>query len=389
MEAVGQLAAGVAHDFNNLLTIIHGHTSIRLRSDNLDRKVADSLAAVQQASERAADLTRQLLAFSRKQVLEKGTLCLAAAITNVSAMLMRLIPENIHLHFEHAASRPSIYGDRCNIEQVLLNLVVNARDAMPRGGDIFVATELVEITAAHARRNTDARAGQFVCLQVRDTGVGMEETVLRQIFVPFFTTKQAGKGTGMGLATVHGIVKQHDGWIEVTSSTGAGSTFRVYFPLSAPAVETAPATWRSLPTQSIANFTVLLVEDDGDVRALARHVLEESELRVIEAPDGPTALLLWEKHRNEIDLLLTDMVMPGGLTGADLADRILAERPTLPVVYSSGYSVALFSEDRNFRKDVNYLPKPYLSRDLVAIITTALAKRTETTPAPALQTEAA
>jgi two-component system, cell cycle sensor histidine kinase and response regulator CckA len=379
MEAVGQLAAGVAHDFNNLLTVIHGHTSVRLRSTNLDRKVADSLAAVQQAAERAADLTRQLLAFSRKQVMEKGSLCLSSTITNVSAMLTRLIPESIHLRFEHTSNRPTIHGDRCSIEQVLLNLVVNARDAMPRGGDIIVSTEIVEVEASHLKRVPEARLGKFACLQVADSGVGMDDTVLRQIFIPFFTTKQAGCGTGMGLATVHGIVKQHDGWIEVTSSPGAGSTFRVYFPVSIPVIETHTIL-RSVPTESVAGHTVLLVEDDSDVRSLARHILEECQLRVIEAPNGPAALDLWKVHREEIDLLLTDMVMPGGLTGADVADRLLAERPTLPVIYSSGYSVELFSEDRQFRKDVNYLPKPYLARDLMAIVIHALAARNGSAP---------
>lgn len=371
MEAVGHLAAGVAHDFNNLLTVIQGHTSIRLRNANLDRKVADSLAAVQQAAERAADLTRQLLAFSRQQVMEKGNLCLAAVVTNISAMLTRLIPAHIHLHFEHAPGRPSIQGDRCNIEQVLLNLVVNARDAMPRGGDIFVSTGIADVDIAHVRRVPEARPGRYALLQVRDTGVGIHEKVIRQIFEPFFTTKEPGQGTGMGLATVQGIVQQHDGWIEVQSALGSGTTFLVYFPLGESAVEADPVL-RTMPTGAIAGHTVLLAEDDSDVRSVARNVLEESNLRVIEAPDGPTALALWRQHRDEIDILLTDMVMPGGLSGADLADRILAERPDLPVIFCSGYSVTLFNEDRHFQVDVNYLPKPYLASELVAIVTTAL-----------------
>lgn len=376
MEAVGHLAAGVAHDFNNILTVIHGHTSLRLQSANLDRKVADSLAAVQQAAERAADLTRQLLAFSRKQVMEKRNLCLAGVISNISAMLTRLIPESIHLHFAHATEQPSVFGDRCHIEQVLLNLVVNARDAMPAGGDIFVSTEIAEIDRAHLRRTPEARVGRFACLQVRDTGKGMDQVVLRQIFEPFFTTKEIGKGTGMGLATVHGIVKQHDGWIEVMSAPGLGTTFRVYFPLSAPSV-TVSTPPRLSSVGPFESHTILLVEDDGDVRALTRHILEEASLRVIEAPDGPTALKRWQEHRDEIDLLITDMVMPGGLSGVDLADRIRAERPELPVVFSSGYSVTLFSDDRQFHKDLNYLPKPFLAYELISIISTALAGKTE------------
>lgn len=385
MEAVGHLAAGVAHDFNNLLTVIHGHTSLRLRSTNLDRKVADSLAAVQQAADRAADLTRQLLAFSRKQVMEKRALCLNAVITNISAMLGRLIPESIHLHVTNSAERSSIFGDRCNIEQVLLNLVVNARDAMPRGGDIYVSTDVLDITVGHLRRVPEARAGQFVCLEVRDTGEGISPAVLDQIFDPFFTTKEAGKGTGMGLATVHGIVQQHDGWIEVASTPGSGTTFRIHLPLSTVPVETID-TKPVLPPVSLGGRTVLLVEDDSDVRALAKHVLEESDVRVIEAADGPSALVQWARHRAEIDLLLTDMVMPGGMTGADLADRILADRPGLPVIYSSGYSVTLFSNDRQFRQDLNYLPKPYLSSDLISFVAKSLAGCAKSAP---LQIEAA
>ena len=376
MEAVGHLAAGVAHDFNNLLTVIHGHSSLRLRTVGLDRKVADSLAAVQQAAERASDLTRQLLAFSRKQVMEKGGLQLDTVITNISAMLARLIPESIQIRFAHHGERPSIHGDRCNIEQILLNLVVNARDAMPRGGEIFVATEVVDLDPAHVRRAPEARVGRFVRLQVRDTGVGMDEATQRRIFEPFFTTKEKGKGTGMGLATVHGIVKQHDGWLEVASSPGSGTTFSVFLPQTE-ATPDAPAVLPHPATEPLHDSTILLAEDDGDVRTLVRAVLEEAGLRVIEAADGPAAFALWQQHRGQIDLLLTDMVMPGGMSGADLADRILAEEPGLPVIYSSGYSVNLFSEDRHIRKDINYLPKPYLARELIAIVSVALAASSE------------
>jgi CheY-like chemotaxis protein len=203
---------------------------------------------------------------------------------------------------------------------------------------------------------------------------------MRQIFEPFFTTKEAGKGTGMGLATVHGIVKQHDGWIEVLSAIGVGTTFRVYFPTAAPAVEALPEQTNPAPADPVGGHTVLLAEDDSGVRDVARIVLEEAGLRVLEACDGPSAFALWQKHHAEIDLLLTDMVMPGGYSGADLANRILAQCPDLPVIYSSGYSVTLFGEDRKFQKDVNYLPKPYVARELVAIVGQALTGQTSAQP---------
>jgi CheY-like chemotaxis protein len=293
-------------------------------------------------------------------------------------MLTRLIPESINLHFTYTPEQLSIFGDRCNIEQVLLNLVVNARDAMPRGGDIFVSTEIAEINRAHIRRSPEARLGRFACLQVRDTGEGMEESVLNQIFEPFFTTKEVGKGTGMGLATVHGIVQQHDGWIEVASTPGVGTNFRVYFPLSTESTS-APSVRRAPSIAPLGDHTILLVEDDGDVRALARHILEEASLRVIEAPDGPSALACWRQHRGEIDLLITDMVMPGGLSGSDLADQIHAESPDLPVVFTSGYSVGLFENDGKFCKEVNYLPKPFLAHELISIVATALGGNNEQT----------
>jgi CheY-like chemotaxis protein len=218
----------------------------------------------------------------------------------------------------------------------------------------------------------------------------MNPEVLRQIFDPFFTTKETGRGTGMGLATVYGIVQQHDGWIEVSSAPDDGTTFRIHLPLCAPpAVEVIDAD-PLLPLAStlaaIDGCTVLLAEDDADVRALARYVLEEANLHVIEAANGPLALALWEKHRGEIDLLLTDMVMPGGMTGADLADRILIEEPELPVIFSSGYSVTLFNDDRRFRKGLNYLPKPYLSSELIALVAKTLAAKVTSAP---VQTEAA
>ena len=373
MEAVGHLAAGVAHDFNNLLTVIHGNISLELHEANLAPGLTESLCAVQDAAARAAELTRQLLAFSRKQIMEMAQLCLSKVVNNFTGMLTRLIPENIAVHYLHEESGDTFLGDRCNIEQVLLNLIVNARDAMPNGGLIFVSTAVVDIDATYVRQKSEARVGRFVCLQVRDTGTGISSETLRRIFEPFFTTKETGKGTGMGLATVHGIVKQHNGWIDVSSTPGNGTTFRVHLPQAAPDV---PKLSSPSPTLKIdlSGRTILLAEDDASLRGLARRVFAASGLRLLEARDGHAALALWKEHRKEIDLLLTDMIMPGSLSGSELADQVLGDRPELPVIYCSGYSEDLFNDNREFNRGVNYLPKPYLPVELLRIVSAALVK---------------
>ena len=246
MEAIGHLAAGVAHDLNNIITVVSGHTSLQLAKAQLDSDVAWSLRQVQGAGERAAALTRQLLAFSRKQVMEKKVVSLSAVIQNVASMLRRLIPENLALTFEHQPELPLIHADVCNLEQIIVNLVVNARDAMSADGRITVCTAAVEVTAAQATRSPEARPGHFARLTVTDTGEGMSPETLAHIFEPFFTTKPVGKGTGMGLATVLGIIQQHEGWIEAESQLGQGTTFRIYLPVTdrAGVAEAAPVAAR-------------------------------------------------------------------------------------------------------------------------------------------------
>ena len=380
MEAIGHLAAGVAHDLNNLLTVVGGHTSLQLAKATLDSDVAWSLRQVQGAGERAAALTRQLLAFSRKQVMEKKVVSLCDVIQNVASMLRRLIPETIALTFDHPPALPPIYADVCNLEQIIVNLVVNARDAMPGGGSIAVRTDAAEVTAAQAARSPEARAGHFTRLTVTDTGEGMSRETLAHIFEPFFTTKPVGKGTGMGLATVIGIIQQHEGWIEVESQPGRGTTFLIYLPATERA-ETIVAAPVAGPQRDGANNMILLVEDDTDVRALARCVLEDSGYRVIEAADGNLAIAAWREFTGRIDLLLTDMVMPGGLSGSDVADRFSAERPGSSILFSSGYSTDLFSGELNPRVGYNYLPKPYLARQLTDAVAQALAGATAPEPA--------
>jgi PAS domain S-box-containing protein len=372
LEAIGHLAAGVAHDLNNILTVVEGHTSLQLAKTQLDADVAWSLQQVQSAGQRAAALTRQLLAFGRKQIMLKRAVSLGTVIGDIASMLRRLIPEHIDITFGHEPDVPLIFADICNLEQIIVNLVVNARDAMPRGGTLAIRTDLAEVSPAQAARSQGGRPGHFVRLTVRDSGEGMSPETLARIFEPFFTTKEVGKGSGMGLATVLGIIQQHEGWIDAESQLGLGTVFRIYFPatqLTAPIEEAAPA---AAPQRDGSNDTILLVEDDADVRSLARCVLEEAGYHVMEAEDGHHAIAAWQSYSGRIDLLLTDMVMPGGLSGSDVAQRFSSDRPDSKVIFSSGYSEQLFGKELGLREGVTYLPKPYLARQLTDAVARAL-----------------
>ncbi|MDR3402765.1 MAG: response regulator [Chthoniobacter sp.] len=378
MEAIGQLAAGVAHDFNNLLTIIQGHASLQLTLPGHDEDSIDSLQQIALASERAADLTRQLLAFSRRQVMRPRVLSLNTLIRDLTTMLRRLIGENVELSCEMAEDLPPIWADQTGLEQVIMNLTLNARDAMPKGGRITITTSAASVTIADTEKNPEARAGDFTLLTVTDTGTGMDAATRSRIFEPFFTTKETHKGTGMGLATVYGITKQHEGWIEVATEIGKGSQFRVFFPVTDRAAEPLPIDQHSAaPTGS--ESTILIVEDDEAVRSLVREVLDHSGYRVFEAEHGEAALEIWKEHSEEIDLLLTDMVMPGSVNGLELSQRLLAEQPDLKVIYTSGYSAELFGSDVRLEDGRNYLPKPYLSAKLTTILHRALHPEEEET----------
>jgi nitrogen-specific signal transduction histidine kinase/ActR/RegA family two-component response regulator len=372
MEAVGQLAAGVAHDFNNVLTIIQGHASLYMMEPGGDPEVVDSFSHIATAAERAARLTRQLLAFSRKQVMKPKQLELNGLVRQISTVLPRLIGEHIRLVTDLTSDLPAIFADDCNMEQIVLNLSVNARDAMPAGGTITIRTEAVEVTEDHLGEVPEATLGNFVRLSISDTGTGMDEKTRAHIFEPFFTTKDIGKGTGMGLATVYGIVKQHDGWIEVKSEAGKGSTFEIYLPVSTGnhQVERLDVTLYSGPAG--AGRTVLVVEDDPGVRFLVKDILLQNEYQVIEAEDGKEALEIAEKGIDDVALLLTDMVMPKGVSGRELAQRLLKKRPELKVIYTSGYSPDLFDPSLVLIEGVNYLPKPYNSDALAGILRGAL-----------------
>jgi two-component system cell cycle sensor histidine kinase/response regulator CckA len=306
----------------------------------------------------------------------------------VSAMLERILGEDIALEVKGKENLPLISADAAMLELILINLACNSRDAMPKGGTLRISTSAVEISAAYAQQRPEARTGQHVCLTVTDTGCGMRPETLRRVFEPFFTTKEVGKGTGLGLATVYGIVDQHHGWIEVTSEVGVGTTFKIYLPEAEPSeisgvsqpaeplLEQPPAT-----QSQCGHETILLVEDEMALRELARIVLEDYNYRILEAGSGVQALKVWEEHKNEIDMLLTDMVMPEGMTGRDLAERLQAEKPKLKVLYSSGYSPDVVGGYFKLPENSRFLAKPYqppiLAQAVRECLDNATARKTE------------
>ena len=357
MESVGQLAAGLAHDFNNVLTIIQGHAGLMLSDSGLDSLLGESAKQILLAAERASNMTRQLLLFSRKQTMQPQLLDLNDLISNISKMLRSLLGEPVSLRRNTVPDLPSIYADPGMIEQVLVNLAVNARDAMPKGGTLTLSTFVADLDDDHVRAKPEARKGCFVGLAVSDSGYGMDASTLPRIFEPFFTTKEVGKGTGLGLSTVYAIVRQHQGWIEVESQVGQGTTFTIYLPPSSKAHAERGA---NLPERAAGgDETILLVEDDLALRELVRDVLRKRGYTVLEAASGVQALRLWRTERDRIDLLLTDMMLPEGISGGELAQNVLAEKPAVKVIYSSGYSLDSLGSDSILLEESNYLQKPY------------------------------
>jgi PAS domain S-box-containing protein len=366
LEAVGQFAAGVAHDFNNMLTVIQGHVSMRLAANNLEKEVTDSLNQVSLAAERAAALTRQLLTFSRKQVVQPEVLDVNAIVGNLHDMLRRLIGEHIDLRCEFAEGLPAIHADQSNVEQIVVNLVVNARDSMPQGGHLVIRTEAVELGKAHIATHPKARPGRFVCLTLSDTGCGMDAETLNHIFEPFFTTKEVGKGSGLGLATVYGIVAQQEGWIEVTSVVGKGTDLKIYLP--ACEAQIGPEAGNEDTELRGGDETILVVEDETAVRNIMTHVLRHHGYRVFEAADGPEAIDMWSEKSGEVDLLVTDIVMPNGLKGNALADQFRAEKAGLKVIFSSGYSSEFGTEASPLDDSFSFLEKPYKPEVLIRAV---------------------
>jgi PAS domain S-box-containing protein len=357
MEAVGQLAGGVAHDFNNMLTVILMQVALASEEGGASAESLASLKEIRLAAERAADLTRQLLLFSRKQVMQPRDLDLNQIVGSLAKMLERIIGEDVALELRVAAEPLVLRIDSGMIGQVLMNLAVNARDAMPDGGRLLIETAVMEVDQAQACLHPGALPGHYAALSVSDTGTGIAPEVLPRIFDPFFTTKAPGKGTGLGLATVFGIVEQHGGWIQVSSRLGQGTSFRIFLPLSAASAPEAGVD-SAKPGPQRGTERILLVEDDDAVRRLTRTILERSGYRVLEAGSGVDALKVWPGYRDEVGLLLTDLMLPGGIGGQELARKLLEDRRDLKVIFTSGYSADIAGRALTLREGESFLQKP-------------------------------
>jgi PAS domain S-box-containing protein len=367
MESVGQLAGGIAHDFNNLLTVINGHASLIMTGEKLGPKTAESIKEIAEAGKRASALTRQLMAFSRKQDLVLQTLDLNGIVNNITKMLRRILGEDVALHVSFAPDLPPIKADLGMVEQVLLNLAVNSRDAMPRGGQLQIATACVTLDAAAARQHAEAAPGRFVRLTFADTGCGIAPENLGRIFEPFFTTKELDRGTGLGLATVYGIIKQHRGWIDVASRVGEGTAFSIYFPASSEKSGTLPA---SAGEQNVmgGTETILVVEDEAPLLKLMHHILESYGYKVLESRNGRSALEIWEEQKARIDLLLTDLILPDGMAGPELARVLQQAKPALKVLYTSGYNTERLAKEFPPGAKVNFVQKPFHARKLAEVV---------------------
>jgi PAS domain S-box-containing protein len=363
MEAVGRLAGGVAHDFNNLLTAILGFAAMLLEDLPPDDPNRSAIVEIQRAGQSAAALTKQLLAFSRLQILNPEVLDLNAVVRRIDALLQRVIGEDIDLVLRLAPRLDHISADAGQIEQVIMNLAINARDAMPTGGMLTIETATVELDRAHVVRHPGSRDGRHVMLAITDNGVGMTREVQAQIFEPFFTTKKRGDGTGLGLATVYGIVKQSGGWIWVYSEVGRGTTFKVYFPVTNQPARVEPS---ADPQQPLGGHeTILIAEDQAEVRMVASAVLQRSGYTVLEAASGEEALAIVQGHAGPIHLLLTDVVMPA-MSGRELAEGVKTLRPDIRVLYASGYADDAIVRHGVLDADVAFIQKPFTPHTLNA-----------------------
>jgi two-component system, cell cycle sensor histidine kinase and response regulator CckA len=373
LEAVGKLSGGIAHDFNNILGVIIGYSEAMLQKMAPDDPLREAVNEIEKAGQRAAALTQQLLAFSRKQVLEPKILDLNSIVADVEKMLRRLIGEDIDLKIVPSQSLGKVKADRGQIEQVILNLAVNARDAMPRGGQLKIQTANVDLDETAARSLRYVVPGRYVMLQVSDTGTGMTPEVQAHIFEPFYTTKEQGKGTGLGLATVYGVIKQSGGYILLHSEVGKGARFDVYLPRAEGVAEVAPPS--EAPIERVqGSTTILLVEDESSLRKLTGNTLKEAGYKVLEAGEAFQAMELAKEFDGTIDLLLTDVVMPG-LSGRELAEKLRPERPEMRVLYISGYTDGAVATHGVLESGITILRKPFTRAQLLRNVEEILAKK--------------
>jgi two-component system cell cycle sensor histidine kinase/response regulator CckA len=370
MDAIGQLASGVAHDFNNLLTVILGFGEIMTADVVMEAQQRKDLDEIMKAARRASGLTKQLLAFSRQQVLNTAPLDVNGLIADMTGMLGRLIGEHIEVTLALAPNLSLALADRGQLEQVVMNLVVNARDAMPDGGTVTIETTDVELENSSVHEERIAQ-GQYVMLSVSDTGTGMTKETQKHLFEPFFTTKETGKGTGLGLSTTYGIVKQSKGYIWVYSEPGRGTTFKVYLPRSNGDVALQAFSPVVTPPAKNASETVLLVEDEAGVRHLSRRILDNAGYRVLEAANGDEAERLFAQHADSIDLLVTDVIMPG-CGGPELLSRLRVQAPALKVLYMSGYTEQSAAHRAGIDRGLPFVQKPFTAAEFVRQVREAL-----------------
>jgi PAS domain S-box-containing protein len=370
MEAIGQLAGGIAHDFNNSLTIITGYATLLLDHGHFPEPKAEQLREIYSAGVRAGNLTKQLLLFSRKQAMHRRAINVNGHITELVKMLGRLIGEHIRLAVDLTPELPLLDADVSMVEQILMNLAVNARDAMPHGGVLTLATAQACFDVPGAARHPDRRPGRFIRITVSDTGCGIPPENMTRIFEPFYTTKPAGLGTGLGLATVFGIVHEHGGWIEVDSKVGSGTQFAVFLPTCPDHTVSAHPLGEIVAAQG--SETILLVEDEASVRDFIVAVLDHYGYRVLQAASGVDAREVWHRHAARIALLLTDMVLPDGVSGAELAEQVQAEKPAIKVVLMSGYTSELVGQLYTRRPSTRFIQKPFQPNALAQIVREAL-----------------
>ncbi|MGA8308172.1 MAG: ATP-binding protein, partial [Candidatus Acidiferrales bacterium] len=361
-EAIGQLAGGIAHDFNNMIGAIMGWSDIGMEETEEGARLRRHFQKIHQQAERAAALTRQLLAFARRQILEPRNIDLNQSVTETLNLLEKVIGSNIEIKTILAPALSLVRADPTQVEQVLMNLCINARDAMPEGGSLLIETALVVFDAEYCAHQPFARPGDYVMLSVTDTGTGMDAATVDRIFEPFFTTKELGKGTGLGLATVYGIVRQHGGFTHVYSELGVGTTFRTYFPAAPLATKSVETVEDTRPVRGGVE-TILVVEDHPGLRELAFETLTNLGYKVILASDGEQGLHEFETRRDQIDLLLLDVVLPK-LSGPHIYSRICESKPDVLVIFATGYSADMASLQKELQKGLPILQKPYSPRNL-------------------------